>query len=197
MRSIFFVLLILFCTALSGQDIVKLSFKIVNEVDRKPIVGILIRDDSAKIGDLTDEQGEISFKVPKGRYQFETYFVGYTTQYFDIDLKNDTLITILLNEGIALDEVVISELKTQIRNNIESAQSGMIEIPIKEMSKLPVFLGELDILKSIQLLPGVQSGTEASTGYYVRGGGADQNLILLDGAEIYNPITCRRVYQYF
>ncbi|MBL0079973.1 MAG: TonB-dependent receptor plug domain-containing protein [Bacteroidetes bacterium] len=187
MRSIFLVLLILFCTALSGQDIVKLSFKIVNEVDRKPIVGILIRDDSAKIGDLTDEQGEISFKVPKGRYQFETYFVGYTTQYFDIDLKNDTLITILLNEGIALDEVVISELKTQIRNNIESAQSGMIEIPIKEMSKLPVFLGELDILKSIQLLPGVQSGTEASTGYYVRGGGADQNLILLDGAEIYNP----------
>lgn len=170
-----------------SQELIKLQFIIKDIADNAPLIGILVKDSAVGIGEISDKQGVVDFRLPKGDYIFETFFVGFEQQNFNISLQNDTLINIALKEGVILDEVLVSEQKMQVRANVESAQSGMIEIPIKQMSQLPVFLGELDILKSIQLLPGVQSGTEASTGYYVRGGGADQNLISLDGAEIYNP----------
>lgn len=187
MRILFFIFFIFFISIVNGQALIKLVFNIVDESNNKPLSGILIRDDSAQIGDFSNENGMVNLQIEKGLYRFETSFIGYSVQFFEINLTRDTVINVFLREGVALDEVLVSEMKSQIRNNVESTQSGMIEIPIKQISQLPVFLGELDILKSIQLLPGVQSGTEATTGYYVRGGGADQNLILLDGAEIYNP----------
>jgi outer membrane receptor protein involved in Fe transport len=95
-------------------------------------------------------------------------------------------LTIALSQApIEGDEVVITDNKA--RKNVEQATMGVIDIPIEQVEMLPFLSGEKDLLKVIQLLPGVQAGGEGSSGFYVRGGQADQNLILMDEAIVYNP----------
>ena len=91
----------------------------------------------------------------------------------------------LTEKEVSLDEVVITEQKA--RENVERASMSMIDVDIEEVELLPFIAGEKDLLKSIQLLPGVQSGSEGAAGFYVRGGRPDQNLILMDEAVVYNP----------
>jgi len=91
----------------------------------------------------------------------------------------------LESESGNLDEVVISSASNN--RNVQSAQMGVIDVPIKAIKNFPVLMGEQDVLKIIQLLPGVQSGQEGTAGFYVRGGNLDQNLVQLDEATVYNP----------
>lgn len=101
-----------------------------------------------------------------------------------LDLKSDTLLTVELRASGLLKEVVIEgERSDPIQ---ERTQMGSINVPIREIKNLPALMGEVDIFKVIQLLPGVQSGSEGTSGLYVRGGSPDQNLILLDGVPVYN-----------
>ena len=112
-------------------------------------------------------------------------YIGCETKNKKINLtKNESIIIDLNPELFEIEEITLSTKQEDY--NIKSANLGKIELEVKKLEQLPVLMGEKDILKSIQLLPGIQSGNEGSAGFYVRGGGVDQNLILLDEATIYN-----------
>jgi len=134
---------------------------------------------------ISNQYGFYSITLTKGIYQITTSHVGYRTITFKIDLSADTALNISLNSGTALsEEVVVYSAKRE--NNVKGAQMGKITLPIDQIKSVPAFLGEVDLLKVIQLLPGVRNAGEGSSGIYVRGGGPDQNLILLDDAVVYN-----------
>ncbi len=134
---------------------------------------------------ISNQYGFYSITLNAGNYQLITSHVGYRSSSFSIALTKDTSINILLINGTALSEEVVV-FATKRDNNIKTAQMGKITLPIDQIKSVPAFLGEVDLLKVIQLLPGVRNAGEGSSGIYVRGGGPDQNLILLDDAVVYN-----------
>jgi len=133
-------------------------------------------------GTISNEYGFYSLTLPAGETQIQCSFVGYEKQNIEIILQKDTSLNISLKLMGELNEITV----LGNRSKIESSQMSMVEISGSKLQKLPVLLGEPDVLKVIQLLPGVQSGTEGTSGIYVRGGGPDQNLFLLDGVPVYN-----------
>ena len=135
-------------------------------------------------GATTNNYGFYSFTQGYGEMLIRYSYVGYQTKKISFNLLNDTIINISLQPSIELEEVVVES--TRIENSLQSSQMSVTELPMHVIKSLPVFMGEIDIIKTIQLLPGVQSGSEGTSGLYVRGGGPDQNLILLDGVPVYN-----------
>lgn len=129
--------------------------------------------------------GYYSLTLNEGNYEITCSFIGYQSEKIFILLNTDTSLNINLNPTTALSqEVVITASKKD--NNVKSAQMGKTTLPIDQIKSVPAFLGEVDLLKVVQLLPGVRNAGEGSSGIYVRGGGPDQNLILLDDAVVYN-----------
>src|SRR5690606_14678296 len=135
-------------------------------------------------GTTTNHYGFYSITLPQDSVVLRFSYVGYESRVITFFLSKDTTINIPLVSGSTLAEVVISATaEDQIQ---ETTRMGTIDIPLHQIKSMPALLGEVDVLKVLQLLPGVQSGAEGSSGLYVRGGGADQNLILLDGVPVYN-----------
>ncbi|MCK5538291.1 MAG: TonB-dependent receptor, partial [Bacteroidales bacterium] len=135
-------------------------------------------------GTVSNQYGFYSITVPKGEYIITVSYIGYIDFSKKITLDKNIRLNIQSKPNlIVAKEVVISSERTI---NIESTQMGAVRLPVEKIKVLPAFMGEVDIIKTIQLLPGVQSGGEGNTGFYVRGGGPDQNLILLDEAVVYN-----------
>ena len=130
--------------------------------------------------------GFFSITLNKGKYQLSCSYIGYQTKEFDLDLNINTeqLIQLLPNAATILQDVTVSARRRD--NNVKTAQMGKIELSVNTAKALPAFLGEVDILKTLQLMPGVRNAGEGNAGFYVRGGGPDQNLILLDDAVVYN-----------
>jgi outer membrane receptor for ferrienterochelin and colicin len=147
------------------------------------IIGANVYDSVTLKGTITNNYGFYSLTLPKGQSTIMYSFVGYAAQKISINLKNDTLVSVELQSGELLDEIVVS---AEAKDRIESPQMSMHNIRVVNVKKMPALLGEVDIMKSIQKLPGVQSANEASSGVYVRGGSPSQNLILLDGVPVYN-----------
>jgi len=135
-------------------------------------------------GAVSNTYGFYSLKQAAGEVNIKYSFVGFQSVELHFQLDKDTLINIELSQSVELQEVEITS--NSIQSRLESSQMSTTELPMKDLKKLPVFFGEVDIMKTIQLLPGVQSGSEGTSGIYVRGGGPDQNLILLDGVPVYN-----------
>jgi len=135
-------------------------------------------------GTVSNIYGFYSLKQTAGNITIKYSFVGYQPLEINIDLVKDTVVNMELSQLVELQEVEITS--NSIQSRLESTQMSTTKLPMKTIKKLPVFFGEVDIMKTIQLLPGVQSGTEGTSGIYVRGGGPDQNLILLDGVPVYN-----------
>ncbi len=135
-------------------------------------------------GTLTNSYGFFSLTLPESNYILIVSYVGYQTFSEKINLNKDVPITVELTVSGTLDEIVIKADKKN--DNITKPLMGMEKLDIKMINQLPVIFGEKDILKSIQLLPGIKSAGEGNSGFYVRGGSADQNLILLDEAPVYN-----------
>lgn len=133
----------------------------------------------------TNAYGFYSLSAPAGTYTVVFSFIGYKTMEKTVPLLKDlTAHATLSAEDTELEEVrVTTKLEA---NNIESTQMGVVQLQMAEIKKVPAFLGEVDILRTIQLLPGIKNAGDGNTGFYVRGGGPDQNLILLDEAPIYN-----------
>lgn len=128
--------------------------------------------------------GFYSLTLPAGTHEVLASFVGYDAQLLKINLQSDTTVDFKLSGAMELQEVVVeAERSTKIQ---EESQMSIIKVPIQTIQNIPALLGERDVLKALQLLPGVQSGSEGASGLYVRGGGPDQNLILLDGVPVYN-----------
>ncbi|RKY94348.1 MAG: hypothetical protein DRQ13_08360, partial [Ignavibacteriae bacterium] len=138
------------------------------------------------IGTASNEYGFYSITAPKGKYKVRFSFVGYKSVEKEIDLTTSEKIDVALNyESLELDQVVVEAEKSD--ENIKSTIMGSIELSPKEIEFVPVILGEKDILKTMQLLPGISQAGDGNSGYFVRGGNIDQNLILLDEATVYNP----------
>lgn len=133
----------------------------------------------------SNEFGFYSITVPRGKYTVRISYVGYATQQYVIDLTKDTRLNVNLNSSaVEKSEVVITGEKKG--NNVESTDMGKQVITVAQIKTIPAFMGEADVIKTIQLLPGIISAGEGNTGFYVRGGSSDQNLVLLDDAVIYN-----------
>lgn len=148
------------------------------------LIGATVFVPSTLEGTASNVYGFYSITLPEGEYEISFSYVGYTAQVIKLKLDKNLVLNVNLVASNLLGEVEIEAAAyTKIQNR---TQMSMNEISIRQIKSLPVFLGEQDILKTIQLLPGVQSGSEGSSGFYVRGGGPDQNLILLDGVPVYN-----------
>jgi hypothetical protein len=123
--------------------------------------------------------------APADAYTLSVTYVGYTTVLRTVALHNDVVLNVALSEGAGLNEVVVNA-RAPNNDNVASPQMGVDKLDMSQINNVPVLLGERDILKTISLLPGVKSANEGNTGFYVRGGASDQNLILLDEAIVYN-----------
>lgn len=138
--------------------------------------------EAVNMGTIANTYGYYSITLPEMKLKLSVSYVGFITQTIKLNLRKDTIINFILKPGNQLEEVKIFAKKTEA----QKTEMGKIDIPVKTIQKIPALLGEVDVLKAIQLLPGVQSGTEGTSGFYVRGGGPDQNLILIDGVPVYN-----------
>ena len=148
------------------------------------LIGANIFDPIRLVGTSTNVYGFFSLTLPADTFSLVFSYVGYSAQIIKVDLIRNKQIKVSLKPSIVLEEVEISA--TQSEKIEESTKMSTIKLPVEQIKELPALLGEVDVLKTIQLLPGVQSGTEGASGIYVRGGGPDQNLILLDGTPVYN-----------
>jgi TonB dependent receptor/CarboxypepD_reg-like domain/TonB-dependent Receptor Plug Domain len=137
-------------------------------------------------GILSNAYGFYSITAPAGKYNLLISFSGYQQDSLPIDLKHNILLPVQLTTGSGqLAEVVVNAQKKN--DNVTRPLMGVQKLTTNEIKNIPVLFGEKDVLKTIQLLPGIQFAGDGNSGFYVRGGGADQNLILLDEATVYNP----------
>jgi hypothetical protein len=167
-----------------SQDKITLSGTISDKRNNETLIGVSIAIKEFKAFTTTNEYGFYSLTLPKGNYEISISYVGYETITEKISLtqnlrKNYNLIEV----GQVLDEVVISEKN---KTNTRKPEMSVNKMSISAIKQMPVVLGEVDIIKSILFLPGVTNAGEGQSGFNVRGGGADQNLILLDEATIFN-----------
>ncbi len=132
----------------------------------------------------TNAYGFYSYKLPPGDYTMSISYVGYEPQIKEIVVSADMRLDISLVAANMIEEVIISSQKRD--ENVSSAQMGLARINLSEIGNIPVLFGERDVLKTLQLLPGIKSAGEGDSGFFVRGGSTDQNLILLDEAPVYN-----------
>lgn len=136
-------------------------------------------------GTQTNQYGYYSLTIDKGTYTFIVSYLGYTEYSQNITLEQNQKINVsLVEKVITKKEIVITGVKEN--NNTTSTDMGKVNMDIEKIKTLPAFMGEVDVLKTIQLTPGVQNAGEGNSSFYVRGGGPDQNLILLDDAIVYN-----------
>lgn len=149
------------------------------------LIGATLYAPALRVGTVTNDYGFYSLALPGDTVGLRVSYLGYRPRTFTLELDRDRELDIELTPvSVGLEEVEV--VADRDEREVESTQMSAVMLPVEEIKKLPAFLGEVDVIKTIQLLPGVQSGTEGSTGLYVRGGGPAQNLILLDGAPVYN-----------
>ncbi len=173
-------------TLLVAQNRVVLHGRVVDAKDKTPLAGAAVYSkENPSWGATSDDNGDFSLTLSQGRQKIVCSFLGYESSEITVDPgKNKELVISLREDQHVLDEVVISS-RSAI-DKVSGVQIGVEKIEIAELAKVPALFGERDIIKSIQLLPGVKSESDGSSGYQVRGGTSAQNLILLDGATIYN-----------
>lgn len=183
-RFVILSALFLVASQLMAQRKFTISGEVKDAATGESLIGALVVAKDVQKGTSTNVYGFYSLTLPEGNYTIEFSYLGFTSQAKAIALTSDLKINVELAEKVIEEkEVVIEADKSR---NVQSTDIGKIELEVDQIKKLPVLLGEVDILKTIALLPGVQSAGEGNAGFYVRGGGADQNLILLDNATVYN-----------
>jgi len=153
--------------------------------NEKPLPRAAIYVDETGYGTLSDTLGRYQVLVPKGTFNITVSYQGFFTKHQRIDINNNFMVDIIMDEKANdLDEVVVSA--NSASQNVKRLETGVTNMSIRNMKKLPTLLGELDIIKSLFSLPGVASVGEGASGFNVRGGNIDQNLILMDNAPVFN-----------
>ena len=182
--KIVFFLLQLFIVSAFAQNIT-ISGYVQDAATGEKLIGANVYNLQYKIGTTTNAYGFYSLQLPENdSLQLFFSYVGYQIRKVDVSNQGAVTINIKLVVGKLLEEVVI---KGQVEKPIEDRnEMSIVSIPIKQIKMLPALSGEVDIMKVMQLMPGVQSGSEGSSGLYVRGGSPDQNLMLLDDVPLYN-----------
>jgi hypothetical protein len=178
-------ILITLSSILYSQDKFTLSGTISDDSNGESLIGATIKVDSSSKGTVTNTYGFYSLTLPKGKYTINFSFIGYKTLSMEIDLSKN----VLLDLELPMESEIINEIEVRADaedGNVKDANIGQMSLEVEKIKTLPAFLGEVDVVKTLQLLPGVSSTNEGSQGFYVRGGGPDQNMVLLDEAVVYN-----------
>lgn len=179
-------LMILSASFLFAQKIT-ISGYVKDASSKEALIGASVVNANTKSGTSTNQYGFFSLTAnATDTIELIISYQGYKINAKKIAAKNDIQLNVLLeNNTGSLGEVVVSSARNN--RNVQKAQMGVIDVPLKAIKSFPVLMGERDVLKIIQLLPGVQAGQEGTAGFYVRGGNLDQNLVQLDEATVYNP----------
>jgi len=168
-----------------AQNSATLSGSIKDQSTGETLIGATVRlQELPNTGATSNEYGFYSITAPVGNYTVLVQYIGYQTFTQKINLQGSLKLDVMLVDGATLQEVTIQAEKKQ--EAVERPLMGVEKLSMAEIKTLPTLLGERDLVKTIQLLPGVKSAGEGNAGFYVRGGAADQNLILLDEAQVYN-----------
>ncbi|MFC2113056.1 carboxypeptidase-like regulatory domain-containing protein [Bacteroidota bacterium] len=155
-----------------------------DEETGEKLIGANVSISSTSTGTITNTYGFFSLTVREGEFDLKVSYVGFKTGLYHIVLLKDTTVLFRLFPGMEIEEVVV---KSSIpREELKNSSISLNKISVKSLEKLPSLLGEGDVMKMMEFLPGVQFGSEATSGIVVRGGSPEQNLILLDGVPIYN-----------
>jgi hypothetical protein len=185
MRNTIFILLLFFNYSLFAQSF-NISGYISDKKSGETLIGATVVNKANKqIGVSANTYGYYSLNLPKGNYELLFTYIGYQDQSIIVNLTESKKLNVIMSENsLQLNEVVISASREN--NRITQSQMGVEKLNVITISKLPVLFGEKDVLKTLQLLPGVKAAGEGQSGFTVRGGSIDQNLILLDDAPVYN-----------
>jgi hypothetical protein len=169
--------------SLKSQQVV-LSGTLTDSKTGEALVGAYVYFTQLETGGTSNNYGYYSISVKPGQYEVRFSYVGFESKIDTILLNTSVEYSVQLDPVVTLSNVVVTDDPS--REKLNNASTGRIDIPVEQIKLIPAILGETDVIKALQLLPGVSGGTEASSGMYVRGGGNDQNLILLDGVPLYN-----------
>ncbi len=162
-----------------------ISGYITDKETGEQLISATVFDELSAKGNATNNFGFFSLTLPKGEVSLAFSYIGYQPEKQSFVLQRDTVVNIQLTLQNVLQEVTVVGHRSE--TGVRGSQMSAVEVPIAQIKNIPSLLGENDIIKALQLLPGVQSGTEGSAGLYVRGGGGpDENLLLLDGIPLYN-----------
>jgi len=184
-RRIFFLLFTISMFPAEGLGKVTVSGTVRDAATGEALFPANVIIEELGTGTSTNEYGFYALSLEPGSYTLLFSYVGYATESRIIDLNRDMVLNMELQESLQeLEEVTISSQR--YNTNISELETGSTRLPIQSIRKIPALLGEIDVIKAIQLLPGVQVTSEGSSGFSVRGGGRDQNLILLDESTVYN-----------
>ena len=169
----------------AGQSKVTVSGYMTDAASGESLISATLLDRISGQGAVTNNYGFYTLTLPAGEVSLEYSYTGYETVVKEFRLTRDTVIHVgLVFSPEMLSGATVTASRSEI--GVRGTQMSAIEIPVNQIRRVPALAGEVDVIKAIQLLPGVQSGTEGSAGLYVRGGGPDENLLLLDGVPIYN-----------
>lgn len=172
-----------------------ISGYVTDGVSSETLIGANILESRRSTGTATNPFGFYTLTLPEGEAELTFSYLGYESQRSRFELTKDTVLNIPLTSNNLLAEVVV--LSDKHEAGLQSTAMGAHEIPMAQIRSTPSILGEADLLKTIQLLPGVQAGMEGFSGMYVRGGGPDQNLVLLDGIPVYNADHMLGIFSIF
>jgi hypothetical protein len=186
-----FVVFILgsFSSPIFSQNKFTISGSIKDESKGEELINAIVKVKGQNLGTRSNEYGFYSLTLPEGKYILVITAMGFVPQEKEIDLNQNQSIDfgispVAVENTKELEEIKVSAVKQD--QNVKDPLMGIERLDPKELAKIPVLMGEKDIIKTMQLLPGVKSAGEGNAGYFVRGGGSDQNLILLDEAPVYN-----------
>lgn len=176
--------IILLAIQLSFAQSYTISGYVFDEESGESLISATIYLPDEGLGTVSNIYGFYSLTHGEGIKKIDFSYIGYETKSIELNLQRDTSINIYLGSSVTLDEVeIVAEKNVDAPSNVQMSQ---VNVSVAQIKKTPMLLGEVDVIKAIQLLPGVQSGSEGFNGLYVRGGSPDQNLVILDGVPVYN-----------
>ncbi len=185
MKRIITLLTVIACLHSSAQEKFTINGYVKDAANGEALIGATVLIKEINGGNITNVYGFYSITVPPGDYTVEYRYIGFLTQTKQISLSSNQRFDVeLVEEGVQLQEVVVTAEAEDA--NVSSVEMSVAKMDIKTINKIPSFLGEVDVIKSIQLLPGVTTVGEGASGFNVRGGSVGQNLVLLDEAPVYN-----------
>lgn len=185
-KQIIFILTLFITGLVSAQSSFVLSGNITDAASGESLMGTnVVAVELPNTGAVSNSYGFYSLTLPKGEYQVRFQFIGYEPKIVRVDLNENKKLDVELHEKTyEIENIVVTGERAD--KNVTSVEMGNVQMVPKQIESIPVIFGEPDVLKTIQLTPGVKPAGEGSSGFYVRGGGIDQNLILIDEAPVYN-----------
>ena len=186
MRNLISIIFLSFiCNVAVAQSRYTINGYVKDSLSGETIIGATVSVNGQSKGVTSNQYGFYSITLDTGNYTISVSHISYLGKSFAIDLKDNLSYNFnVISRSAAIDEVIVYSKRRDA--NVKNAQMGKIDLSMNQIRNIPAFMGEIDLLKALQLLPGVQSAGEGNAGFYVRGGGPDQNLIILDDAVVYN-----------